>query len=448
MSPLAVRIGAGALVLLALIALRGKGWAYFAFALLGLLYFPAQTHFHVHAPKCEQLLPTIQQLVPLLHNYAYIALFAGFYWMSWVQFGRSGARGIWALIATLVVAALFEIAEGMAGAAVGPTVRAGARAGARAVVAVHGHCRVQDLVPAAAGALGAALLLAIWSRLTRKPAYVRLVRTGSAAAPRRTPSATPSPSLPYLPGAGASPRVPPQPVAPRGVVPPPPDFSPTPPPSPVAPAADVAPTEKVVRRHVQRLQAMLGRLRPILQRVWAVIFRRRRAVAVGLVVLVLAGAAAFVTSRLPSAAAPVVTAQADAPAPAAAPEPPPPPPPPLQSQVEGYYEPTYQFTISDRRFSRLTLRPDPFVTFSRTGTREQVGCEDARISQLTLHLRCELKSARMATLMVTTIDGQFTSRYATSRLDAPVLNAFITITNPRGEVLYRARESFYWHTPD
>src|SRR5437879_12829774 len=99
MSPLTLYVGAGVLALLALIALRGKRWAYLTFVLLGLLYFPAQTHFRVHAPKCEQLLPTLHLLVPLLHNYAYIALFAGFYWMSWVQFGRSDARGVWALVA-------------------------------------------------------------------------------------------------------------------------------------------------------------------------------------------------------------------------------------------------------------------------------------------------------------------------------------------------------------
>src|SRR5205823_11549111 len=142
MSPLAVRVGAGALALLALIALRGKRWAYPTFVVLGLLYFPAQTHFHVHVPKCEQLLPTMQMLVLSLHNYAYIALFAGFYWMSWVQFGRSDARGVWALLATLLVAALVEIAEGMTAA----------RAGGA-------HCRVRDLVPDVAGAVGAALLL-------------------------------------------------------------------------------------------------------------------------------------------------------------------------------------------------------------------------------------------------------------------------------------------------
>src|SRR2546426_11401013 len=226
MSPLAVRIGAGVLALLALIALRGKRWAYLTFVLLGLLYFPAQTHFRVHAPKCEQLLPTLHLLVPLLHNYAYIALFAGFYWMSWVQFGRSDARGVWALVATLLVADLDERAEGMTG-------------GGRGQV----HCRVRDLVPDAAGALGAALLLAVWSRLRRKPAYVRLVRPRAAAAPHLAAPTTHA----VVPPRGVVPPPPPPPPA-RGLpglyVPPrpPPDFSPGP--SPVTPSADSPPTHE------------------------------------------------------------------------------------------------------------------------------------------------------------------------------------------------------------
>ena len=417
MSPLAVRIGAGVLALLALIALRGKRWAYLTFVLLGLLYFPAQTHFRVHAPKCEQLLPTLHLLVPLLHNYAYIALFAGFYWMSWVQFGRSDARGVWALVATLLVAALVEIAEGMTG-------------GGRGQV----HCRVRDLVPDAAGAVGAALLLAIWSRLRRKPAYVRLVRPRPAAAPH--PAAPPSRA--FVPPRGV---VPPPP--PRGVVPPPPDFSPGP--SPVTPPADVARTQETAhsedvsarRQVVQHLQAILGRLRGMSQRLWAIILGRRRTIVVGGILLALVGAGAFVILRLP-APAPVVTEQ-----PNAAPPPQRPPPRPLQSEAEGYYEPTYQFTVSDRRFTRLTLRPEPFVTFSRIGTRQEVGCEDARIGQDAVHLRCELERVG-----VVTIDGRFTSRFVTSSLDTPVLSALITITNTRGETLFSARESFYWHAPD
>src|SRR5438876_4132826 len=265
MSPLAVRVGAGVLALLALIALRGKSWAYLAFVVLGLLYFPAQTHFRVHAPKCEQLLLTIQVLVLSLHDYAHIALFAGFYWMSWVQFRRSGARSVWALLATLLVGALVEIAEGMTG---------------------RGHCRVRDLVPDAAGALGAALLLAVWSRLRRKPAYVRLVRPHAAAA--RLPAAPTARAV--VPPRGV---VPPPP--PRGLPglyvppPPPPDFSPGP--SPVTPSADLAPTHEVAPREgkaiaarqavVQHLRALLGRLGAMSRRLWAFIRGRSRMIVFG-----------------------------------------------------------------------------------------------------------------------------------------------------------------------
>ena len=430
MSLLAVRIGAGVLALLALLTLRGKRWAYPAFVVLGLLYFPAQTHFHVHVPKCEQLLPTIQVLVLSLHNYAYIALFAGFYWMSWVQFERTDARVVWALLATLLVAALVEIAEGMTG-------------GGRGQV----HCRVRDLAPDVAGALGAALLLAIWSRLRRKPAYVRLVRRHPAAAP---PPAAPTSRAVVPPRGVVQPPPPPPPPPPRGLpglyVPPPvpPDFSPGP--SPVTPAADTAPTHEVAPNQaiaardavLQRLQTMLGRLRQMLQRLWMTLRGRRRAIVVGGIVLALVGAGAFVILRLP-ASAPVVTEQ---PAPPA--EPPPPPARPLQSEAEGYYEPSYKFTVSDRRFTRLTLRPEPFVTFSRPGTRDEVGCADARISPAAVHLRCEFERVGI----MVTIEGQFPSRSVTSRLDAPVLNAMVTVTNTRGETLFRARQPFYWHTPD
>jgi hypothetical protein len=433
-------VGAGALALLALFALRRKRWAYLAFVVLGLLYFPAQTHFHMHAPKCEQLLPTLQQIVPLLHNYAYIVLFAGFYWLSWVQFRDANMRSVWALVATLLAAALFEVADGMTVVAVAKTARH-----AKAV-ALPTHCRLQDLVPAAAGALGAALLLAIWSRLTRKPGYVRLVRRGAAAASRRTaapPAAPPSPlsGLPTLPRAGVSARgVPTAPVPARGAVPPPPDFSPGPTP------ADAAPTEEVARKTaaaahaaiVRRLQAILGRVRPMFRSLWAIIRGRRRAIVVGVVLLALVGAGAFLLFSRLSAPAPVVTAQAPAP------EPPPAPPRPLQVEVEGYYEPSYKFTVSDRRFIRLTLRPEPSVTFARSGTKQEVGCADARIGSDAVRMRCALEAAGI----VVTIDGRFASRYASNRLDMPVLSAWVTVTNTRGEVVYRARDSFYWHVPD
>ena len=419
MTPLALRIGAGVLALLALFALRGKRWAYFGFVLLGLAYFPAQAHFHVHIPKCEQLLPTVQQLVPLLHNYLYIALFAGFYWVSWVQFRDANARTIWALVVTLLVAALFEIAE-------------------CAALAGRAHCRVRDLAPGAAGALGAAVLLAIWARLTRKPAYVRLGKRRSATVPRPVAPAPRAGGLParavvYDPPAYAPP-------------PAPPDFSPGPT-TAVTPAAHAAPTGKVALNKalaaraavVQRLRAVLGRVRPALQRIWSIIRGRVRAIVVGLVLVVLVGAGAFAFLRL-SAPTPVVTAQPEAPPPEA---PPPPPPRELQSEVVGYYEPTYKFSVFDRRFTRLTLRPNPSVTFARPGSRQEVPCEDSRIGRDAVRLRCTLEPYG-----VVTVEGRFPARYATSKLDMPVLSAVIMVTNTRGEVQYRARDSFYWHVPD
>jgi hypothetical protein len=371
----------------------------------------------------------------LLKNYIYVALFAGFYWMSWVQLRDANARGFWALVVTLLGAALFEIAEGMTGVvAAAKTVRH-----AKAIaVAVPTHCRVQDLVPALAGALGAAVLLAVWARLRRKPAYVRLGKPRSAPAPRPAPP-PPRPVIParavlYDPPAYSPP-------------PPPPDFSPGPTPTAATRAAQAAPTEEVARTEKRleailaglQLQKVLGRLKPTLQGLWATIRRRRRAIVVGVVLLAVGGAGAlFVLPRL-SAPTPVVTAQPEAPPP----EPPPPPARPLQSEVEGYYEPSYKFTVFDRRFTRLTLRPNPSVMFSRPGSRQEVPCEDARIGQDAVRLRCTLEPYG-----VVTIEGRFPSRYATSKLDMPVLSALITVTNARGEVQYRARDSFYWHVPD
>jgi hypothetical protein len=403
MSLLAVRVGAVILALLAFIALRGKRWAYLAFVVLGLLYFPAQTHFRVHAPKCQQVIPTMNVVVLSLQRYALIALFAGFCWMSWVQLRQSKARFVWAVLATVLVGALVEIAEGMTG---------------------RGLCRVRDLVPAAAGAVVAALVLELWSRLFRKPGYVAVRRPHSAAPPK--PVAPPRPVVPLR-------GIPTLPVSPRGV-PPPPDFSPAP--TPAAPPVDVAPTEEV-GPIVPRLRAILPRLLAMLQRswtrFWAVIRGRRRAIIVGVVVvLTLVGGAAVVILFLP-APAPTVVEQPKAP----------PPPRPLQSEAEGYYEPSYNFTVADRRFTRLTLRPEPFVTFSRVGTRQEAGCADARIGADAVHLRCELDRVGMVT-----IEGRFASRFVTNRLDTPVLSALITVSNTRGEILYRARDSFRWHAPD
>jgi len=77
-----------------------------------------------------------------------------------------------------------------------------------------------------------------------------------------------------------------------------------------------------------------------------------------LLVVVLALVVGFVVWALFINPAPTVTEQPKAPV--ARPQ------RPLQADAEGYYEPGYRFTLSGVRFTRLTLRPEPFVTFTRT----------------------------------------------------------------------------------
>ena len=448
MSPLEVRVGAVVLALLALVALRGKRWAYLAFVVFGLLYFPAQTHFRTHPLKCDYIISTrvlVLSLQSYAQHYAQMALFAGFCLLSWVQFRGTKGRIVWAVLATWVVGALSEVAEG---------------------ITARGHCHVRDLVPGAAAAVGAVLVFAFWSRLRRKPGYVRIARPHSA--PAKRPAAIPPRPAPLS-------GIPTLPVLPQRVVPPPADFSPTPQtrprgPTHPAPSEQAAPTEVVAPRResatlheiVQRFQALPKRLLAIRPqallkrllamrpgtllnhflalgpRLWAVIRARRRAIVLAIMVLVLVSAAAVVLILVIPEPTPTTVAVQPA-----APPPPPPPPRPLQSEAEGYYEPDYQFSIGDRRFLRLTLRPQAFLTFAKYGGRQQDGCAEARIGPSAVYVRCDVERVGMVT-----IDGRFTSRYATSRLDAGVLSASITVTNPRGEVLYRGHDSFRWHEPE
>src|SRR5204862_3967172 len=124
---------------------------------------------------------------------------------------------------------------------------------------------------------------------------------------------------------------------------------------------------------VQRLQTILGRLREMSQRLWMTIRGRRRAIVVGVTLLALVSVGAFVILRL-RAVAPVVTEQPNAALPP--PRLPPPPPRPPRSEAEGDTERSYQFTVSERGFPRLTLLPQPFVTFWRPGKREEGGRAD------------------------------------------------------------------------
>jgi hypothetical protein len=132
---------------LAIVAMLGKRWAYVAFVVLGLLYFPASVGFHFHPRACELALDVPLALFSL-SNYAHIRMFGWFSLVSYGQFRSSGKLAIyWAALATMAMGAAVEAAEGLTG---------------------RGHCRLRDLVPDAAGALLGAFIAMLWSKVRRR----------------------------------------------------------------------------------------------------------------------------------------------------------------------------------------------------------------------------------------------------------------------------------------
>lgn len=133
-----VRVG------LALLALRGVRWAYFAFIAAGLAYFPMHVGFHFQ-PRACQLLFGPRLALHSLTNFPHIILFGIFFLLSAIHFRVSRTSNdrvfLFATIATLTVGALLEIAEGVTGA---------------------GNCRLRDLIPDSAGALLGAAVMMIW----------------------------------------------------------------------------------------------------------------------------------------------------------------------------------------------------------------------------------------------------------------------------------------------
>ena len=135
------------------------------------------------------------------------------------------------------------------------------------------------------------------------------------------------------------------------------------------------------------------------------------------------------------------------PEPAPPPPPPPPPPaalppkPPLQADADGRYVPGYRFAVGRFRFAGFSLHPDALVTFAQaaSGTEESESCPDPAITAAAIRLRCEYPQVG-----IVTIEGRFLTRLATSRLDAPVVSAVVTVRSLSGEVLYSARDAFVW----
>ena len=149
------------LIALGALSLLGRRWAYVGFILVGLLYFPIKAGFHLSYPVCELEINT--QLAKVsLRNYAHIIQFAVFFILSRAQFrGQPLLSTVWAFLATVIMGALVEIAEGATG------IR---------------HCRARDLIPDAVGALlGLMVLIVIW-----RPAA--LLSTVRRAPPRPRPT--------------------------------------------------------------------------------------------------------------------------------------------------------------------------------------------------------------------------------------------------------------------
>jgi len=131
-------------LLLAIFALRGARWAYATFVVLGLVFFAARVGFELQPQACE-LACTWHFALLSFTNYWHIALFTGFFLLSHAQFRELGERGhLWSALATLIMGALVELAEGLSGS---------------------GHCRLRDLIPDSVGAaLGLAMVLT-WQKV-------------------------------------------------------------------------------------------------------------------------------------------------------------------------------------------------------------------------------------------------------------------------------------------
>jgi hypothetical protein len=135
-------------LVLGILSLRGMRWAYVAFVLLGLLYFPASVGFRLNPQPCE-LIPNIPLAVYSLTNYPHIVLFVLFFLMTSAQFRMSQWRGYaWATVACIAMGILVEVAEGISG--------------------TH-HCRLRDLIPDAAGVVLGAGIVFLWNRKRARP---------------------------------------------------------------------------------------------------------------------------------------------------------------------------------------------------------------------------------------------------------------------------------------
>jgi hypothetical protein len=133
---------------LGVLSLRGVRWAFVAFCVLGLLYFPAKVGFRFDPNPC-QLTLDIPHAVHSLTNYGHIVLFALFFLMASAQFRMSGwPTFAWAALATIVMGALVEVAQSVSGG---------------------GNCRARDLIPDTLGILAGSIIALLLKRIGWRP---------------------------------------------------------------------------------------------------------------------------------------------------------------------------------------------------------------------------------------------------------------------------------------
>src|SRR5262245_66535824 len=72
-------------LVLGLLSLRGVRWAYVAFVVLGLLYFPAKVNFHLDPHPCE-LTFDLPLAIHSLTNYPHIVMFALLFFITSCHF--------------------------------------------------------------------------------------------------------------------------------------------------------------------------------------------------------------------------------------------------------------------------------------------------------------------------------------------------------------------------
>jgi hypothetical protein len=128
------------LFVLGAFAFQQKRWAYAAFVLLGVAYFPIRSGFYFEVRDCEMLVDLPLTLYSFT-NYSHIIVSAMFFVMSARQF-PAGSRSalIAAAVITMSMAVVVEASEATWGG---------------------GNCRLRDLIPAATGGLiGAATVVA------------------------------------------------------------------------------------------------------------------------------------------------------------------------------------------------------------------------------------------------------------------------------------------------